>query len=70
MKTFAIAAVLTAITVTPAMADSWAFDSQEKVTGNKVGAVWLETQEAKPSWTFCEADSTYMVKVYDSYAFE
>ena len=70
MKSIILGSLLTAISVSPAFADAWAFDSKEKVVDFKVGGVLIEKQETQPSWTFCEADATYLVKEYDSHAFE
>lgn len=68
MKKMALIALFTAFSATAAQADTWAFDSKDKVVG-KVGAVLVEVQEQNPSWTFCEADATYLVTDYESHTF-
>lgn len=69
MKKAALVSLFTAMSFS-AQADTWAFESNEKVVDDKIGAVLVMVQEEMPSWTFSEADAQYLVKDFESYSFQ
>jgi len=69
MKKLTLVALFSAVFSTTANADAWAFDSEDKIASASIGAVYVEVAEKTPSWTFCERDSVYLAKDYESHSF-
>ncbi len=70
MKKMSMLALSTMLFSGAALADTWAFDSNEQIKYEAAKPFMIEVLEKQPSWTFCDADAKVKRVCYESYAFE
>ena len=70
MNKISILAVSAMLVSGSAFADTWAYDSNEKIQSDSTKPFMIEVSEKQPSWTFCESDAKVKRVCYESYAFE
>lgn len=70
MKNIKMLALVSLIFPAVVLADTWAFDTNEKIQKTPTKPLKFEMIEKSASWTFDENDAKVLLVDYDSYAFQ